>query len=336
LDPLQKLGDFGFDIDDPNDPGSLFGTDGIVDKLEKTLDEMLPGSALGGSAQSAMGALAEAMEEMSAGRNQLIDSLNQGWADYWSALLGSNAGGMIAGAGKGVEGVANTGGWIAGGLSGMVAGFKSGAALGTAAGGPLGASVSGVLGGVLGAVFGAAGAYEGAKEGASLGGKIVNWIADTASAVYHALFGGEEKKKEEKKEEKKGGATSQPGEDGHGEDSGGLLYNPVKPIGPYISRKKAVIEIDHGESGAMPIVDTEKAPVRITMTDTGAMLIVDYTALKRMLVTNPDAGVAVGLNALTGATILIPGRIRWSQVYEQTKMPWWLEKVGHPTDEGVQ
>ncbi len=330
LDPLQQLGDFGFEIEDPNDLGNLLGTDGIIDRLEKRLDGMLPGQALGGSGQSAMGALADAMEGMNQGQNQLIDSLNQGWADYWNNLLGSNAGGMVAGAGKGLQQAGRTGGWVAGGAGGMMAGFKAGAAIGTVIGGPAGT----VIGGIAGAVLGAAGAYKGSEEGASLGGKIVDWIADAfgtaADAVttaWHALFGGEKKK-----EEKKDGPSSEPGEDGQ-EGAGGLVFNPVKPIGPYISRKKAVIEIDHGESGSMSTIHTDKAPVRITMTDTGAMLIVDYAALQKLLVTNPERGVSVGLNPLTGTTILIPGNIEWKAVYEQSKMPWWLEKVGHPIEQ---
>lgn len=327
LDPLQRLGEFGFDIDDPNDPGSILGTDGIVEKLEKRLDDFLPGAALGESELSPMGALADAMEGMSQGENQAIDALNQGWADYWNGLLGSNPGGMIAGAGPGAKNAGRVGGWAAGGLSGMMAGFKAGASLGSAIGGPFGTAI----GGIAGAVLGAAGAVEGGKEGASLGGKIVDFIVD----LWHAIFGGGEKKEEKDKKEgeKKGGGTQQPGEDGQEGDGAGLIFNPVKPIGPYISRKKAVVEIDHGESGAFSTVERHKAPVRITMTDTGAMVVVDYAALRKMIVSNPERGVVVGLNPLSGQTIVIPGKVSWSEIYEQSKMPWWLEKVGHPLEE---
>ncbi len=322
LDTQQRLGDYGLDIEDPNDLGSLLGTDGIVEKLEKRLDDFLPGSALGETAQSAMGALADAMEDMAEGRNRLIDDLNQGWADYWNGLLNNNAGGMIAGAGSGTKDAAN-------GVAGAIGGAKLGIAIGGLVGGPVGA----VLVGFLGTILGGAGAYLGATEGSSVEGKVADWIVGALVWIWHQIAGEDKKKEEKPKEEKKAG-TSQPGEDGTGDDRGGLIFNPARPIGPYISRRKTVIEIDHGESGMMPIVDVEKAPVRIIMTDTGAMLIVDYAALRRMIATNPDRRVAVGLNPVTGATILMPGRVSWGQVYEQSKMPWWLEKVGHPIEEG--
>lgn len=327
LDPLQRLGDLGFELSDPNDPGNVFGTNGIVERLEKWLDDFVPGAALGENGLSAMGALADAMEGMAKGQNQLIDSLNQGWADYWNGLLGSDPGGMVAGAGPGAKNAGRTAGWAAGGLSGMLAGFKTGAGAGTLVGGPVGT----FIGGVAGAVLGAAGAIEGGKEGAEIGGKIVDFFVD----LWHAIFGGGENKDKKQKDEKKGGSTSQPGEDGQEGAATGLIFNPVKPIGPYISRKKAVIEIDHGESGAIPTVERQKAPIRITMTDTGAMAIVDYAALRKMIVTNPERGVAVGINPLSGETIVIPGKADWSSIYEQSKMPWWLEKVAHPLEEAT-
>ena len=339
LDPLQKLGDFGFEVEDPNDPGKLLGTDGMVERAENSLNKMLPGNSLGGSAQSVMGDLADAMAGLSEGANKLIDGLNQGWEDYWSSVLGSNPGGMIAGGdskGKGndtARGIGKTVGWSAGGLAGMSGGLFAGLQLGAKIGGGFGA----IVGGVVGAVLGAAGVITGGETGAELGGQVVGWFVEQAATIWHAIFGGGEEKdksSEKEKEKPKDKGTSEPGEEEREGGTGIIFNNPVKPLGPYISRRKTVIEVDHGESEIGSVIKTGKAPIRIIVTDTGAMAIVNYEALRQAVVTNPDRRVAVGLNPLTGGSVYIPGRISWNQVYEQSKMPWWLEKVGHPVEPG--
>jgi hypothetical protein len=325
LDLEQELGDHGLDVEDPNDLGNLLGTKGTVERIEKSLDDLLPGGALGGSRQSPMGNLAEALEGMNEGKNRLLDELNSGWTDYWNSMLGS-AGGLIMGSSDRSR-AGKAAGILAVGVGGMVAGMKAGMAAGGAVAGPLGAAVGGFLGAVGGMPAG--------EDGTTIGGKVVEFVVGALLYVWHAIVGSDEKKDDEKKKEgekKKDKGAEQPGEDGGDDGAGGLIFARPKPIGPYISRRKAVIEIDHGESGSFSTVKTERAPIRIIVTDTGAMSVVDYAALRKTVVTSPETGIAVGLNALTGETIYIPGKIDWSAAYEQSKMPWWMDKVGHPLE----
>lgn len=325
LDLEQELGDAGFEVHDPKDPGQLLGTDGLIEKIEKRIDDFSPGSGVGDSGFAPGARLADAMEGMNAGENKLIDGLNQGWTDYYSSLLGANAGGMIAGsASADVPGL----GKAVGGLSGAYSGAKGGMAIGAFAG-PIGVVVGGVVGMIGGAVLGVA---------TNGGDTIVDTVVGVAEAVwgfFAGIFGGGEKKEEKKTEDKpKNGKTAQPGEDGLGEGSTGAVTNrPVKPLYPYISRRKTVIEIDHGEAGGVSTVDYEEPAIRIIRTDTGAMSVVNFEALRKMLISNPDRRAVVGLNPVTGESVYIPGRISVKEAYEQSKAPWYMNPAVQPAPE---
>ncbi len=227
------LGKFGFEIDKDGVAG-VFGEDGkaLFKRAEDSLNDLRAGSLGIESGFDVSGAL----DGLSSGVNKLVDGLNQGWSDYWSGIFNSNAGGAVTGS----DGQGRATARYVGGVLGWAVGAVVGAATGTVAG----TAQAGPVGGVIGMGLGTASGMEaGVDVGAWLGGAAYD-VGEFFVDVFHSIFGGGDDKKQGGK---KDGGASEPGEDGEGEGASIVTDKPVRPLMPYFSTRKTLIEFDRGE-----------------------------------------------------------------------------------------
>ncbi len=157
----------------------------------------------------------------------------------------------------------------------------------------------------------ATGMETGVEVGAWIGGAVYD-VGEFFVNVIHSIFGG-------------GTSAS---EDGEGDDGTSIITDrPVKPLMPYFSTRKTLIEFDRGDTDVFNIYAT---PIKLTWSDTGAMVIVNYRALKQRMRGTGRCGHAV-LNPLTGeVSFYLPSIASWDEVYDESRVPWQIETVARP------